>query len=71
MSKVLRFQNGGNKRVVRRVIRRRPAALSVAPLPGVRRVPARVLQQPIASRVKQRPELETPGNCNFRWFRIR
>jgi len=61
MSKVLRFQNGGNKRVVRRVIRRRPAARSVAPRPGVRRVPARVLQQPIASRVKQRPELEMPG----------
>ncbi len=61
MSKVLRFQNGGNKRVVRRVIRRRPAARSVAPQPAARRVPARVPQQPIARRVKQRPELETLG----------
>ena len=61
MSKVLRFQNGGNKRVIRRVTRRRPVARLVAPRPSARRVPARVLQQPIARRVKQRPELETPG----------
>ena len=61
MSKVLRFQNGGSKRVVRRVTRRRPVARLVAPRPISRRAPARVLQQPIARRVKQRPELETPG----------
>ena len=64
MSKVLRFQNGGNKRVIRRVIRRCPAARSVAPrpsAPSARRMPARVLQQPIARRVKQRSELDTPG----------
>jgi len=61
MSKVLRFQNGGNKRVVRRVIKRRPAVRSVTPQPGARRAPARVLQQPIARRVKHRAELEPPG----------
>ena len=65
MSKVLRFQNGGNKRVTRRVVRRRPVARSVAlrpSAPTARRVPARVLQQPITRRVKHRPELEAPGN---------
>jgi len=61
MSKVLRFQKGGNKRVVRRVIKRRPAVRSVTPQPGARRAPARVLQQPIARRVKHRAELEPPG----------
>ncbi len=67
MSKVLRFpnsgQNSGRRRVVRRVIRRTPAARTVAPR-AIRRAPARVLMQPIARRVAERPGLEVPGKIS-------
>jgi hypothetical protein len=67
MSKVLRFPNGGKRRVVRRVVRRSPAAGSVAPpravvsRTGARQTPTRVLQQPITRRVKQREDISAPG----------
>ncbi|MBT4125254.1 MAG: hypothetical protein HOJ22_08185 [Chloroflexi bacterium] len=61
MSKVLRFPNGGKRRVVRRVVRRAPAARTVAPRASVRRTPTRVLQQPIARRRTERPEIDVPG----------
>jgi len=60
MSKVLRFPNSGKRRVVRRVVRRAPAARSVAPRATVRQTPTRVIQQPIARGRVERPELETP-----------
>jgi hypothetical protein len=66
MSKVLRFPNSGKRRVVRRVIRRSPAARSVAPRAavsrsGVRQTPTRVLQQPITRREIQRPDIGALG----------
>ncbi len=66
MSKVLRFPNSGRRRVVRRIVRRVPAARSTAPRAvvsrnGVRRAPTRVLQQPITRRVNERPEIGAPG----------
>ena len=66
MSKVLRFPNSGQgngkRRVVRRVIRRTPAARTLAP--RVRQAPARVLKQPIARRVAERTGLEVPGKIS-------
>ena len=61
MSKVLRFPNSGKRRVVRRVVRRAPAARSVAPRGAVRQAPTRVMQQPITRRRTERPELDAPG----------
>ncbi len=61
MSKVLRFTNSGKRRVVRRVVRRTPSAQVVASRGAVRQAPARVLQQPVARRRVERPELDTPG----------
>lgn len=62
MSKVLRFPNSnGKRRVVRRVVRRAPAARTLAPKRAVRQAPARVLQQPIARRRAERPEIDAPG----------
>lgn len=61
MSKVLRFPSGGKRRVVRRVVRRTPAARSVAPRANVRRTPTRVVQQPITRRRTERSEIDAPG----------
>jgi hypothetical protein len=61
MSKVLRFPNGGKRRVVRRVVRRSPIARANAPRVIARHVPARVLQQPITRRNNDRTEIDQPG----------
>ncbi len=61
MSKVLRFPNNGKRRVVRRVIRRAPAARSMAPRSPKRPSPVRVMQQPITRRRTERPEIDAPG----------
>ncbi|MBC8453128.1 MAG: hypothetical protein H8D69_01505, partial [Chloroflexi bacterium] len=58
-------QNSGSKsgrrRVIRRTVRRVPAARTIAPRGSVRQSPARVLQQPIARRRTERPEIDLPG----------
>ncbi len=61
MSKVLRFPNSGRRRVVRRVVRRAPSARTIAPRATARKTPVHVIQQPIARRRVERPELDTPG----------
>ncbi len=61
MPKVLRFPNGGKRRVVRRVVRRTPMARQYVPRSLVQRGTSRVLQQPITRRTIGRPELDVPG----------
>ena len=56
MSKVLRFPNSnGKRRIVRRVVRRTPAARTLALKRAVRQARTRVLQQPIVRCRTERP----------------
>ncbi len=61
MSKILRFPSDGKRRVVRSVIRRAPTARTIAPKSLARQQPTRVMQQPIARRNNNRPEIDAPG----------
>jgi len=61
MSQVLRFPNGGKRRVVRRVVRRGGASARRSPRLASSSRPTRVMQQPITRRTRERPELDEPG----------